>query len=128
MRYAIRHSNIGLVLVPEPTQHGDLRLGSQGLIRLAGYINDNGRTVTRFELVDNLFDPAPHIPTMIQIITTYGSSELEGAMWDEYAGLYIVAAHFRGGLSISRWGIIETDSPVPLTHLIRRAHMALHLS
>jgi hypothetical protein len=73
-----------------------LHLGSQDLIRVAGFARDNGFRVARFLIADSYLTPLDEdeqreiSAQLVTILEQYDADELESALSDDYDGLYIV--------------------------------------
>lgn len=116
-----------------------LRLGSQDLIRLAGYAADHNFVVKGFAVADAFLSPldldeqSSASAAMIEILSRYGDGELNAAMDDDFDGLYVTGVELISpskGLRISvrRQGYVETTIIEDAERLLNSAWRELHLS
>lgn len=116
-----------------------LQLGSQDLIRIAGYAAEHGFKVTGFIVADAFLTPLAAdeqrevSDSMLQILGTYGTRELNAAMDDDFNGLYVTGVELisrRGGLRIvvRRRGYVETSVVEEAEQLLNSAWRELRLS
>lgn len=73
-----------------------LHLGSQDLIRVAGFAIDHGFRVARFRIADAYLTPLDDdeqreiSAELVTILDDFDEDELESALSDDYDGLYII--------------------------------------
>ncbi|MDM7890685.1 hypothetical protein [Curtobacterium caseinilyticum] len=103
-----------------PGSAESFHLGSQDLIRLAGFAQENGFQVSQFFVADPYLSPLDSeeerfiSERMIQLLNTYGARELRSAMEDEFDGFYVVGVALiskRSGMRITvrRRGFVDTS-------------------
>ncbi|UYQ78074.1 hypothetical protein OF385_02575 [Glutamicibacter sp. JL.03c] len=116
-----------------------LGLGSQDLIRFAGYAKKHGFRITSFSVSDARLNPLPQddaestSDSMLQVFNELGVRGLNAAMEFEFDGLYIVGVELRSpknGLTIDlrRHGYIDTSIPKDAENLIGSAWRELRLA
>lgn len=126
--------------LPARTPAGtELHLGSQDLIRLAGYAADHGFSLAAFMISDAYLVPlSPDEQTeisdeLVDAMLAHGSDEVEAAMQNEYDGLYVVgidliATSSGMRISIRRRGYVVTSVVQEAENLLRAAWQELRLS
>lgn len=114
-----------------------LRLGSQDLIRLAGYAYAHGWELESFRLADSALDELDaaaqrdRSADMIRILHTWGAAELDAAMVTDFDGIYVTGVRLTGPggqAVISRGGSIEGPSAPGAARLLTAARDALRLA
>lgn len=116
-----------------------LSLGSQDLVRFAGYALDRGFSVVSFLLADPALEPLEgeardgSSAEMVSILAEHGVDELEAAMRSEFDHLYVVGVNVEEpstGLQVSlmRRGIVVTSSIQDAEELIASAWREIRLS
>jgi hypothetical protein len=117
----------------------ELHLGSQDLIRFASYSSDHGFVVSSFMLADAYLVPlgpeeeAEVSAEMVEALALHGEDELEAAMHDEHAGLYVIGVNLIEPstgmrISIRRRGYIETSIVQEAERLLESAWRELRLT
>lgn len=117
----------------------ELHLGSQDLARFAGYAETQGFQVKAFLLADSHDSPldineeSAISEQMLTILRKYGIDELEDALHDEFAGIWIVGVKLIESESgfrttVKREGYIETSRPKNAEKLIKSAWKKLQLT
>lgn len=120
------------------TGHG-LHLGSQDLIRFAGYATQHGFRVVHFDVADSQLTPLDAddqrevSDAMVAILREYGDEELDAAMRDDFDGLYVVGVELlslANGLRIDvrRSGYVDTSVVEEAERLLDSAWRELRLS
>ncbi|MEG8035386.1 hypothetical protein QP157_08655 [Sphingomonas sp. LR61] len=110
--------------------------GSQDLIRLAGFAQENGFKVSRFSLADSYLTPLEADEerrvsrSMVEILGHFDARELRGAMLDEFDGLYVIGVELiskESGhrLTVRRSGFIDTSAVVEAERLLTSAWQVL---
>jgi hypothetical protein len=105
---------------PESADVPSLHLGSQDLIRVAGFAAANGFQIARFYVSDSYLLPLGDDEqceisgVLVDVLGEYDAQEVESTMADEYDGLYIVGVELISpttGLRINlrRRGYISTS-------------------
>ena len=116
-----------------------LHFGSQDLIRVADFAREQNYKVARFLVADSYLSPLDESEErqvsdeLIDILTTYGGRELEAAMDEEYAGLYVTGVEFvslTSGLRIAlrRRGYVDTSVVDEAERLLNSAWRELKLT
>lgn len=135
----LRVNQIATADAAHPPSAGELHLGSQDLIRFAGYAATQGFTVSSFMIADAHLSPlngpahAEASAQMVEILKTWGGDELEAAMGDDFDGLYVVGVNVVArstGLPISvrRRGYVVTPIVRVAEKLLSSAWQELKLS
>lgn len=117
----------------------ELHLGSQDLIRFASYSAGHGFVVSSFMLADAYLVPlrpeeeAAVSAEMVEALARHGEDELEAAMHDEHAGLYVIGVNLIEPstgmrISIRRRGYIETSIVREAERLLESAWRELRLT
>lgn len=116
-----------------------LQLGSQDLIRVAGYAADHGFVVSGFFVADAFLTPLGQeeerevSASMLEILKTYGPQELDAAMDDDFEGMYVTGVELvsrsRGlRIAVRRRGYVETSVVGEAEQLLNSAWRELRLS
>ena len=116
-----------------------LHLGSQDLIRVAGFAQENGFSVVRFFLADSYLFPLDSededviSSELVSILTDFGAREIQSAMHDEHAGLFVIGIELisiSSGLRIvlRRRGYVDTSVIDEAKHLLDLAWRELKLT
>ena len=135
----LRISQVEMVLPTQRVRGSELHLGSQDLIRFAGYAVGRGFVVASFMLADAYLMPLDEdeqleiSAEMIDILGTYGMNEFDAAMQDDFDGLYVVGVNLiesTSGMRISvrRRGFVETSIIQEAERLLKDAWRELRLS
>lgn len=117
----------------------ELHLGSQDIVRLTAFAADRGFIVSSFMISDAYLEPLAQdeqgtaSDTMVDLLRRYGEEELEAALQNEYAGLYIVGVELiepSSGMRISirRRGYVYTSIVQEAEQLLKSAWQELRLS
>lgn len=134
-----RALHVGRVRLNDTADAHTLGLGTQDLIRLAGYAQDQGFKVAGFDISDWHLTPLGReevqtvSDSMVSIISQYGARELNAAIRDDFAGMRIVGVKLIDGKSgrrmeIRRKGFIETSQVDMAEKLMTSAWKELMLS
>lgn len=113
-----------------------IMLGSQDLLRLAGYLKDKGNRVTSFMLADSYLyrlDPEENreiSQRLVYLLDEFGLPEVEASFGDEYRGFYVVGVDVikKGtgeSISIRRRGYFHAASPSAVEELLGQAFDSL---
>ncbi len=126
--------------MPEsPSEARAPRLGSQALVRLAGYaVGDAGYRLTNLRLVDTHFEPFAAeyeqelSDELVEILTSHGDREVLSALGDEFAGVTVIGIELHSKSSgrrieIRRRGVVDTGSLEEAEALVTRAWAAVAL-
>lgn len=135
----LRISAVTTAFPPRTPAGSELHLGSQDLLRFASYSAERGFVVSSFMLADAYLVPldsdeeAGVSAEMVRVLAAYGEDELEAAMHDEYAGLYVVGVNLIEPstgmrISIRRRGYIETSIVQEAEKLLASAWRELRLT
>lgn len=135
----LRISQGGLAANGRTLVGSELHLGSQDLIRLAGYASERNFVVSSFMLADAYLFPLGDAEEtelsgrMVDILKMYGAEELEAALREEFDGLYVVGVNLIASssgmrVSIRRQGYVETSITGDAEVLLNSAWRELHLS
>jgi hypothetical protein len=116
-----------------------LHLGSQDLVRVAGFAAENGFKLVRFYLSDPYLQPLGSAEEqtisdeLVEIFNKYDAQEVRSALRGDYEGLYVVGIEllsretgFR--IHLRREGFIDTAVPEIATNLLTRAWQKLRLA
>lgn len=117
----------------------ELHLGSQDLIRFAGYAAGQGFVIAGFAIADpdltplNTEEQRELSATMVEILMAHGHNELDAAMRDEFDGLYIIGVELISGdsglrMDVRRRGFIYTSVVEEAERLLNAAWQTLRLS
>lgn len=117
----------------------ELHLGSQDLLRLANFAQSQNFKVQSFLIADPYLNPLPIeeqddvSDDLIHMFQTYGLSEVESALMNEYDGLYIVGVNLVSlatsmRVSIRRRGFVETQQIQETEKLLSSAIQELKLT
>jgi hypothetical protein len=91
-----------------------LHLGSQDLVRLAGFARSNGFQVARFFIADAYLSPLEEAEQLelsadlVKILDDFDEEELEAALADEYDGLYVIGLELISYGSGLRLGVLRS--------------------
>lgn len=138
-RTDLRISQVGAADATGPSRGRELHLGSQDLIRFAGYASERGFHVASFMIADAYLvalseeEESEISAEMVEILREYGDRELEAAMRDDFEGLYVVGVNLvlkASGrrLSVRRRGYVETSTVPDAEQLLQAAWQELQLS
>lgn len=116
-----------------------LQLGSQDLIRVAGYAMDHGFEVAGFLLADAFLTPLDAAEqhdvsnAMVDILKKYGTAELDDAMENDFDGMYVTGVKLISRLQglrieVRRRGYVETSVVEEAEKLLESAWRELRLS
>lgn len=116
-----------------------LQLGSQDLIRFAGYAADHGFIISGFTLADAFLTPldldeqGAVSVEMIAILLAYGAQELDAAMEDDFDGLYVTGVELISSskglrIDVRRRGYVDTSVVEEAERLLDSAWRELRLS
>lgn len=119
------------------SQH--LHLGSQDLVRVAGFAAAHGFRLVRFYMADRDLAPLDRVEedeisdALVSIFEQYDASEVRSALHDEYEGLFVVGIELLSlnsghRIQLRREGYIDTSVPDEATHLLDRAWRKLRLA
>lgn len=115
------------------------RLGSQALVRLAGYaVNDGGYRLTNLRLADVHFEPFSAeyeqelSDELVEILASHGDREVLSALGDEFAGVTVIGIELHSNesgrrIEIRRRGVVDTGAPKEAEALVARAWAAVTL-
>jgi hypothetical protein len=98
-----------------------LHLGSQDLIRLAGFARSHGFNVARFLIADGSLTPLDRdeeqemSDELVAILSEYDADELDAALTEDYDGFYIIGVELVSlatglRLNVRRSGYISTSA------------------
>lgn len=135
----LRIDDVGAGLPARTPAGTELHLGSQDLIRLAGYAAANGFSVSLFMISDAYLVPlspdeqSEISDNLVEALRAHGSDEVEAAMQDEYDGLYVVGVELIASasgmrISVRRRGYVVTSTVQEAESLLRAAWRELQLS
>lgn len=135
----LRINQIATADAAHPRSASELHLGSQDLIRFAGYAATQGFAVSSFMIADAHLSPiggAAHAEAsarMVEILRAWDGDELEAAMGDDFDNLYVVGVNVVSrstGLPISvrRRGYVVTPIVGEAEKLLASAWQELKLS
>lgn len=117
----------------------ELHLGSQDLIRLAGYAMSHEFVASAFMLADASLVPlsreqqAEVSAEIIELLQIHGAAEVDAAMQDDYSGIFVIGVDLIAiasgmRISIRRRGYVETSIAEEAEGLLKSAWRELRLS
>lgn len=118
---------------------GALHLGSQDLIRVAGFASEAGFKVTGFKLADRYLTPLEEgeqselSDALLAVLLSYGDRELISAMRDEFVGVFVIGVNLMSletgfRISIRRSGYVDTSQLPVAEKLLDSAWRSLSLT
>lgn len=130
------------IVSPPPSTDVDawrLHLGSQDLIRVAGFAVADGFRLVRFYIADRYLQPLDAheeeeiSDELVRIFEQYDAREVRSALHDDFEGLYVVGIELLSVTSgfrihLRREGFIDTSVPEEATSLLSRAWRKLRLA
>lgn len=116
-----------------------LHLGSQDLVRVAGFAVESGFRLVRFNLADRSLAPLDRdeeeaiSDALVSIFEQYDAREVRSALQDEFDGLFVVGIELLSlesgqRIHLRREGYIDTSAPDEATNLLARAWRKLRLA
>jgi hypothetical protein len=116
----------------------ELHLGSQDLIRFAGYASAHGFVVSGFDVADafmTALDEGERVEVsdaMVELLDSFGFEELISAMRDDFDGLYVIGVRLiskDNGMrtDVRRRGFVNTSVVQEAERLLNSAWRELHL-